>query len=274
MFITLRCERCEQCSFFDEKVLEAGPQLAPWLKQFITVRMTDASKLDFNRLPVQGFQDMDLSWWGWFLSAQGHVYSVFGGRDHISDKTRISEAALIATMKRILNHHYHPNRLEWNIDGLSYTPQPELKPMKLPGYQSWLSKRHDTSEPECLHCHQVIEILRQPAIDAGTFDKDQDLRIWPLPENVGITVDRKGEIVWQKPLGEFKKLTERGIPPTGQENFGGATVTDSGLIIIASTMDEYIRVFNEQTGEVLYKSKLEAGGYAAPVTYLGEDGKQ
>lgn len=39
-------------------------------------------------------------------------------------------------------------------------------------------------------------------------------------------------------------------------------------------MDEYIRVFDEQTGEVLYKSKLEAGGYAAPVTYLGEDGKQ
>src|SRR2546421_11602403 len=38
--------------------------------------------------------------------------------------------------------------------------------------------------------HQVSEILRQPAIDAGTFDKVRDTQIWPLPENVGIVLDR------------------------------------------------------------------------------------
>jgi len=84
----------------------------------------------------------------------------------------------------------------------------------------------------------------------------------------------KGEIVWQKPLGEFEELTARGIPITGQENFGGATITANGLVIIASTMDEHIRIFDADTGAVLWKHKLDAGGYAAPVTYLGKDGKQ
>ena len=41
-----------------------------------------------------------------------------------------------------------------------------------------------------MHCHQVAEVLRQPAIDAGNFDKLRDTQIWPLPENVGLTLDR------------------------------------------------------------------------------------
>jgi serine protease Do len=41
-----------------------------------------------------------------------------------------------------------------------------------------------------MHCHQVAEVLRQPAIDAGTFAKQRDTQVWPLPENVGVTLDR------------------------------------------------------------------------------------
>lgn len=83
----------------------------------------------------------------------------------------------------------------------------------------------------------------------------------------------EGEIVWSIPLGEFEELSKRGIPPTGQENFGGATVTASGLVIIASTMDERLRVFRAKTGDLLFETKLDAAGYAAPVTYA-VDGKQ
>lgn len=84
----------------------------------------------------------------------------------------------------------------------------------------------------------------------------------------------KGEIVWQKPLGEFEELSKRGIPITGQENFGGASVTAGGLVFIASTMDGCLRAFDEDTGEELFKTKLKAAGFAIPVTYLGADGKQ
>jgi quinoprotein glucose dehydrogenase len=83
-----------------------------------------------------------------------------------------------------------------------------------------------------------------------------------------------GELVWQVPLGEFEQLTDKGIPVTGQENFGGPCVTAGGLVFIASTLDAHIRAFDAQTGEVLWTAKLPTGGHAVPVSYLGSDGRQ
>src|SRR5690606_33657379 len=84
----------------------------------------------------------------------------------------------------------------------------------------------------------------------------------------------RGELVWQRPLGEFPELTARGIPPTGQLNFGGATVTAGGLVFAAGTMDTKLRAFDAETGEVLFETQLEAGGHGAPITYRGRDGRQ
>ena len=83
----------------------------------------------------------------------------------------------------------------------------------------------------------------------------------------------KGEILWQVPLGEFEELTEKGIPKTGTENYGGPVLTESGLLFIGASKDEHFRVFDKLTGEELWKYKLPAGGYATPSTYE-VDGKQ
>jgi len=192
LFVTLRCLPCKQCSAFDKNVLEGGPLLAPLLSQFITVRLTDAKAIDFRLLPAETFQDFDISWWGYFLSPQGRVYAIFGGKDHVSDATRISPQALANTMKRVLAHHYDPRRENWNIDGSApdLTGEPRIV-TQFAGFDSW--KSHGGGEVQkatCIHCHQVSEIIRQPAIDAGTFDKVRDTQIWPLPENVGIVLDR------------------------------------------------------------------------------------
>ena len=77
----------------------------------------------------------------------------------------------------------------------------------------------------------------------------------------------KGEIVWQVPLGEYEELTQQGIPITGTENYGGPIVTQNGLVIIAATKDEKIRIFDKITGEELWEADLPAGGYATPITY-------
>jgi len=77
----------------------------------------------------------------------------------------------------------------------------------------------------------------------------------------------KGEILWQKPLGEFSELTEKGIPPTGTQNFGGCLVTRGGLIFIGASADEKFRAFDKNTGELLWEYKLPFGGYATPATY-------
>ena len=77
----------------------------------------------------------------------------------------------------------------------------------------------------------------------------------------------RGEILWQVPLGEFSELTQRGIPQTGTENYGGPVVTGGGLIFIAATKDEYIRAFDKDSGVELWKHQLPAGGYATPSVY-------
>ena len=77
----------------------------------------------------------------------------------------------------------------------------------------------------------------------------------------------KGEILWQVPLGEFEELTERGIPKTGTENYGGPVATAGGLIFIAASKDEHIRAFDKHTGTELWKHKLPAGGYATPSVF-------
>ncbi|MGA9270078.1 MAG: PQQ-binding-like beta-propeller repeat protein, partial [Lutimonas sp.] len=65
----------------------------------------------------------------------------------------------------------------------------------------------------------------------------------------------------------YPELTERGIPVTGTENYGGPVVTKGGLVFIAATKDSRIRAFDKDTGEVLWEAELPAPGYATPAVY-------
>lgn len=76
-----------------------------------------------------------------------------------------------------------------------------------------------------------------------------------------------GKFLWRVPLGEYAELTKQGVPKTGTQNLGGATVTAGGLVFCAGTHDEMIRAFDADTGEELWKAKLPFGGYAAPAVY-------
>lgn len=190
LFVTMRCIPCKQCSAFDKDVLEGGPELSPLLRQFVTVRITNAEHIDERIFPYRGFQDLDLSWWGYFLSPDRRIYGIFGGRDEVSDATRISVEALANTMRRVLAHHYHPDREKWALDGPTPAERKGAKwPFDLPGWKSY-QKTYMPPKQGCLHCHQIQDILRQDPLDRGAFDKRKDLDMWPLPENVGIRVDR------------------------------------------------------------------------------------
>lgn len=77
----------------------------------------------------------------------------------------------------------------------------------------------------------------------------------------------EGEILWQVPLGEYKELTQRGIPPTGTQNLGGPVVTAGGLIFIGATRDRMFRAFDKETGEILWETELETSAFSTPSTY-------
>jgi glucose dehydrogenase len=76
------------------------------------------------------------------------------------------------------------------------------------------------------------------------------------------------------PLGTTKGYTPIGIR-FGMPNMGGPIVTAGGLIFIAAATDNYLRAFDIDTGEELWKGALPAGGQATPMTYHSEaTGKQ
>jgi quinoprotein glucose dehydrogenase len=77
-----------------------------------------------------------------------------------------------------------------------------------------------------------------------------------------------GEYVWRTTLGELPELTAQGIAPTGTENYGGPIVTAGGLIFIGASKDEMFRAYDQRSGKVLWQTKLPAGGYATPSTYM------
>jgi membrane-bound PQQ-dependent dehydrogenase (glucose/quinate/shikimate family) len=84
----------------------------------------------------------------------------------------------------------------------------------------------------------------------------------------------RGEVVWKVPLGIVEELEARGVHDTGTQNLGGSIVTAGGLVFIAATTDRLFRAFDAKTGKELWQAKLEAGGHATPMTYLGRGGRQ
>lgn len=79
-----------------------------------------------------------------------------------------------------------------------------------------------------------------------------------------------GTIAWQVPLGEYPELTAKGVPKTGQENFGGAMVTATGLVFASGTRDKKIRAFDSETGKELWSYDLPLHGTAPPTCYEAE----
>ena len=82
-----------------------------------------------------------------------------------------------------------------------------------------------------------------------------------------------GEFIWSVPFGETPELKEQGYPTTGTENYGGAVVTENGLLFIGASKDGYFRVFDKHNGKVLWEYKLPAAAFATPAMYQ-VNGKQ
>ncbi|SDF09841.1 outer membrane protein assembly factor BamB family protein [Chitinophaga filiformis] len=99
------------------------------------------------------------------------------------------------------------------------------------------------------------------------LDKDGYPGIKPPWGTLNAVDLNSGKLLWKVPLGEFEALKKRGIPPTGTQVYGGPVVTKGGLIFVASTQDEKIRVFDKKTGRQLWEGQLPAAGYATPAVY-------
>lgn len=78
-----------------------------------------------------------------------------------------------------------------------------------------------------------------------------------------------GRVRWSIPFGEYPKLAAKGVRNTGTDNYGGAIVTENGLLFIgATTYDNKFRAFDKRTGKLLWSASLPAAGNATPSTYM------
>jgi quinoprotein glucose dehydrogenase len=97
----------------------------------------------------------------------------------------------------------------------------------------------------------------------------------PPPWGVLAALDLATDSVrWRVPLGETPG--QAGNPEAaawGTIGLGGATVTGSGLVFTAGTLDGHLRAFDEGTGALLWSTPLPAGGHALPTTYVA-NGRQ
>lgn len=85
-----------------------------------------------------------------------------------------------------------------------------------------------------------------------------------------------GEVKWEVPLGTIRDLAPVPIPlKFGTPSLGGPITTAGGLVFIGAASENYLRAYDVETGEEVWKGRLPAGGQATPMTYrLKEDGRQ
>jgi len=100
----------------------------------------------------------------------------------------------------------------------------------------------------------------------------------PLPWGslMAVSLDT-GEKVWERPFGTTRDM----IPffpigfDYGMPSMGGPIVTASGLVFIGASMDDYLRAYDVESGEELWRARLPAGGQATPMTYrIAADSRQ
>ncbi|MDC1092961.1 hypothetical protein OAS35_02510, partial [Pelagibacteraceae bacterium] len=82
---------------------------------------------------------------------------------------------------------------------------------------------------------------------------------------------KNGKIKWQKPFGEYEKLSNTGVPITGTENYSGVTGTEAGILFATGTLDKKFRVFDSDNGKELWSYTLPFIGSSPPVTYQIDD---
>jgi quinoprotein glucose dehydrogenase len=85
-----------------------------------------------------------------------------------------------------------------------------------------------------------------------------------------------GEILWEVPLGSTRDQAP--FPmwlDFGSPNIGGPVATGGGVVFIGATTDKFLRAFDAETGEVLWKQRIPFTANATPLTYrVSPEGRQ
>lgn len=148
------------------------PAIADVAKQFVLVRLTRMRGVDLDLFDF----DYDLTWMGFFLHPDGRVYGRYGGRDADSADSRVSLAGLRYALQAALAQHRRRR------------PRQPPPPTKVPRTVEQYPAARRLPRNACIHCHQVYDLCRESRQAAGKWRREE-LWVYPLPENIGLTLD-------------------------------------------------------------------------------------
>ncbi len=84
-----------------------------------------------------------------------------------------------------------------------------------------------------------------------------------------------GELIYKRRNGTIRDSSPIPLPiEMGVPSLGGTITTAGGVGFLSGTLDQYLRAYDLNTGEELWKGRLPAGGQTTPMTYTGADGRQ
>ena len=111
------------------------------------------------------------------------------------------------------------------------------------------------------------------AISASVTVMDGLVRRRLMPELVAINL-ATGKVAWRVPLGDLSDEYGPGAKKYGAPNIGPSLSTAGGLVFLGTTADDRFHIFDQKTGKELATIKMAASSTAAPLTYVGKDGRQ
>ncbi|MCC6735971.1 MAG: PQQ-binding-like beta-propeller repeat protein [Bauldia sp.] len=95
---------------------------------------------------------------------------------------------------------------------------------------------------------------------------------WGYVAGVDLTT---GRLAWQHVAGTVQDIAPVPLPlEMGVPSLGGPLATAGGVVFLSGALDDFIRAYDVTTGEVLWSSRLPAGGQSSPMTYATSDGRQ
>jgi serine protease Do len=140
--------------------------------QFVLLRIENMRGVDLDLFDF----DYDLTWAALFLNADGKVYGRYGGRHpDPAVKTRSLSGLRHALSAALEAHRREP-------------PAAEAPAPKHPRTSAEYPAARRLPPDACVRCHNLNEFRHEAERTAGTW-KLENVWVYPLPENLGLTLD-------------------------------------------------------------------------------------
>jgi hypothetical protein len=184
ILVELRCVPCPPGKKMDSDVTHPDAELEKLENNFVCVRVIQTNGLDLKLFQY----DYDQSVTFLFLDADGTIYGRYGTRNGMKERSEdfLSIASFRKSAERALElHKGYPANKESLMGKLGGTP-PYRVPEEIPGLTD---KPHTAVEREsCIHCHMVKDAILRAKWSEKKL-RPIDLYTYPLPNNIGITMD-------------------------------------------------------------------------------------